>query len=424
FNPRPGSATVASSGETLGIAVIPQGPSIAEQQFVMVLADSPRSLQLPYYAREPFTAFGDFIPSGFETDGFAAPLTFPIPGRAAPFNNIGGSRVSDIFSAAERLRLGRPVRVQVRTLPINTPQAPFAFVQLSQGGGRIDVTSGGKLLGNAAGFLDQAWQSLDPSNPVTYLVKPTAFAGGIGSFGGDVRVAAGGSITDIGIASTGGQQVTTIAGRTERVLVPRGGGRTEVTSGDDVAGLVVLNRRGEVNISSGGSIIDGSRVQTRSPGLRPGAVGPTTDVLVYSPRDVVQLFNSVRTNDATVNIVAVGSAKVETQIVDVPESINPFAPPFADSVLTSGSSLSILANGSVETSYSGPALRLTSITGDILLTTPAAPDGTTGFVNFGRSGPATIFLLPSSKGALELFAGNSLAPVSILMRDDLLPVPG
>ncbi|MFM9978826.1 MAG: filamentous hemagglutinin family protein [Sphingomonadaceae bacterium] len=397
----------------------------AEQQRRISRRDSDiPTFQFPYFARDYFDRDGIYTNDLF----FGRPLEYNrFPGN---YTRNGALRVSDTLSQIEFLRTGRRSRVILANVPINTPAAPFTFQQQSNNGGDIAINVGGSVLAESSEFQGERWRARVSGNYLgangtpdslqfssNIYLSPTLFSSGVAAFGGGgVRVRAGGAIHELGIAASGAQYTANVAWEGgAKALIPEGGGVIDILSGGDVRGLEVQNQRGSIDIVSGGSLVDGERVLSRFAEIRADAVPLTTNALTYTPEITAQAFNSAKITTGAIRIEAVGTVKIENGPLDGQSTD-----------FGRYTTLDVLANGSLLTSFGGASVNLTSITGDVTL----LGDRDLRFEGTGR--PLTfeplfsrrnVRLVPSPFGQLNIFAGNTLNPASIYMRDDAPTAP-
>ncbi|WP_454618595.1 filamentous haemagglutinin family protein [Bradyrhizobium cenepequi] len=323
------------------------------------------------------------------------------------------------------------------------------------GGGDIELTAGGDVLGrrdlslsrllfsdntypwvgrNAGiGALasltdDQPWRvGSVTQDATTASINPQLFRAGIGALGGgDVRVNAGGTISDVTAVSDTSLATATATpagGAATKILMTLGGGNVRLNAGSDILAARVDTASGTAAMTAGGRI---------------GALKLQIDTSTVNDNETL-----IRINDATVDLVA--GQDIATQGVRQ-----------LDGFYSDHSALNLLANGSIVISNTAPqspasqpgnfgpgnigsyaiypgTLTLASLTGDVNLRTFAAPpsyqppSGNVAVVpaEYNYDAPSAMLLVPSPNGQLSILAGGNIAPTTIAMLDaDPYNLPG
>lgn len=296
------------------------------------------------------------------------------------------------------------------------------------------------------GLPDQLWRvvSLTSDGILNTSINPQLFREGLGALGGgNIRVRAGGSVSDItSVVDTSNTSVRTALpdGTLTNLLVTVGGGDIAMRANADIAGVRVHAGSGAVQLSALGNIADGDRIAVNT-----GSTRPYFDTLGihYSPVATNYLTNEslVVIDDATVDMEAGGTISLS--------GIGQLSGFYSDH-----SALNLLANGSVTVTntqqvmgaqgatfglgsygiYPG-TLTVSSVTGDIDLKTLASPPGynpQSGIAitpaqqaSYNVNSPTAILLVPSPDGQLSLLAGHNVGKTNIAMLDaDPYYLPG
>ncbi len=373
---------------------------------------------------------------------------------------------TSIFSAPPAFNYGNPAPNQ---------QADVVGIVIADtvrlaGGGNVEVTAQGSVLGrrdlslptrrqnsnnkaypwvgstaqlnfNSLGGAsdDQPWRVNAVSTDATSAsINPQLFRDGIGALGGgDIRIAAGGTVSDITAVSDTSlitATATPAGGAATKVLVTLGGGDVAVRAGGDILAARIDAPSGTALLAAGGRI-GGLQVQTgtnsfqyRDPsGAYRSVVLPT----------LVASETLVRIDDATVDLVAGRDIAIQ--------GIRQL-----DGYYSDRSAFNLVANGSIVISNAAPqspsifqqrigsyaiypgTFTLAALMGDANLRAFAAPPGyaapnqnpALAPVEYNFDGPSAILMTPNPTGQLSILAGGNIAPTKIAMLDadpDYLP---
>ncbi|MBC7519841.1 MAG: filamentous hemagglutinin family protein [Sandarakinorhabdus sp.] len=273
-----------------------------------------------------------------------------------------------------------------------------------------------------AGTDTQLWRSVSAADasqrfvPITNIrINAQLFSTGVGALGGgSVRVEAARNISELTAVSdtsitTG--QVTDASKPTQApalTLISYGGGNVDVRAGRDVLGSQVDVASGSLRIIAGGSIASAGTLR-----LSGTAASPTAAL--------EQNLLRVRVADATATVSAIKSVTIGGVASTDGEGF--FGRTAGVSVLTNGDVLLTNTGKDIRSQFSQAndtnatlsgallpgSLQVSALFGDIDLSD-------TSLLGTGAR-RAPIVLVPSQVGQLRLFAGGSLASVTLVMDD-------
>ena len=317
----------------------------------------------------------------------------------------------------------------------------------AEGGGDISLDAGGDVLGRRevwrqnqldsanvfpatqqytwVGTGDQAWRSGNVAGSPNIRVDPQLFEEGLGTLGGgNIRVSAGGDVSDLQVVATGSVSTASVdvPGATDALALANfGGGNVDVTASGDVLGGRLDMASGEARLAAGGSFASAGQI-TMADNV------PAADNLLR-----------LRLNDATIAIDAGGDVTLQGMMalgVRAPQiTANVEANLDTYGFYSAGAGVSLLANGTV--TVTNRTITDTNVNPDVLLPQGAAGPATefnssavypgsleaaslTGTVALKTGGDFTangILLYPSPTGSLRLFSAASIAPLTIAMDD-------
>lgn len=181
-----------------------------------------------------------------------------------------------------------------------------ANAQFSQGGGNVSLAALGDIVGTPSAQLYSNWlfrQGELNDSTGAYTVQPAwwvrfdQFQQGVGALGGgDVTLAAGGSVENVSASTPTQARMTAMRPDAAR-LVKTGGGNVRVEAGDDLLGGQYYADRGNVALTAGGKVgsgqnVNGSPLYTilavSDAQARVQAQGDVTIQTVLNPHLVVQ----------------------------------------------------------------------------------------------------------------------------------------
>lgn len=306
---------------------------------------------------------------------------------------------------------------------------PVASAQFTAHGGRLEVKAGGNIMSPAASQLFGNWffhTGTDPSN-VAWWSNLGSFKQGLGSFGGgNVHVAAGGTINNLGVVAPTSARNAVVDETGELRLVVENGGDVSVTAGGDIRGGVYFLGRGEGTVQAGGSIVEGDSLdKAKVPkvgavlGLMDGhwsvqANGDTTVAAVYNPTMYASptggsLGTSVAGayftygDDSGVSIGSVrGDVAWNAEQVNAengPNMLSYFAnlhnvfSTTQEKISVSSAPATFNAKNRTVVSVAPPSVTVSAVQGNL---------------TFNTSAEKPLILFPSATGQLNLFAGQNL----------------
>lgn len=322
--------------------------------------------------------------------------------------------------------------------PLSGFVLPFANLRaaFSQDGGDVSLTALGDVVGKPSAQLYSQWLYRQGAiNPTTGLyaqqpawwVRFDQFQQGVGALGGgDVRIAAGGTVKDVS-ASAPTQARTTGASPADAVRVETGGGDVRVTAGRDLLGGSYYAGRGELVVQAGGQIaasdqrinfnaqplatmlaIGDARARVRAQGdvtlanvLNPHLVPQSAGNLVQPPFGTPGLRNPRATLFSTYGAdsgVEVSSLSGKVSLPNAGLSSSAFPDLLGGSLVGAQSAL---ASG-----FLPSTLSVVAFSGDVAIASPASGD---------------LTLSPAANGTLNLLAGGSIRLDGNLSLSDMDP---
>jgi filamentous hemagglutinin family protein len=302
-------------------------------------------------------------------------------------------------------------------------------------GGDISITAGGSVLGrrNAGegisgpllgddwvGSANTPWLAtvFSAGGTVNQLINPQLFTEGVGTLaGGNVKVAAGGDVSDLSVVAT--TSLTTAAatgpgvaaGSSSLALLTYGGGNVSITAAGNLLGGRIDVGSGVAYVAVGGGIESAGTVTLLSSGSQ-GATQSNTLLLSLT--------------NANISLTALGGAEIQgvtnmqgSGVSNGAESVDSLGFYLA----TSG--VSVIANGTVSFDNTGSALVADSGAAGFVddFTPTAIYPGSLQAVsiagNLNLAGGAKEDLLtPSASGTLTLAAGANITAVNLSMLDN------
>lgn len=292
-------------------------------------------------------------------------------------------------------------------------------VALAAGGdvlARRDVQGAFRLPNNTGstfiGAPDQVWRIGQVGQATDIRINPQLFPSGVATLGGgDIAVRAGRDLVDLTAVALTANATADVTGggiRPTAALLTTGGGNVALAVGRDMVGGLFDVGEGRFDAAVGRDI---------------AAAAP----LLVSPGNTIAQSNGVRVRltDAVARFEAGGTASLRGVAAFGPRSASEIgtANQTPRGFYTPTAGVSVIATGRVTT---------TNVGGDVIIRQPSTFDtdyaiypgsfeamSITGdlvlAVETGRSD--TIFLYPSPKGQLRLFAGADITPVAIVMDD-------
>jgi len=318
------------------------------------------------------------------------------------------------------------------TMPYN-----YTWGQFTERGGRLTATAGQNITQAAPAQMIGNWfyHGGDSASEVAWWSAFDSFRQGFGSFGGgNIDVAAKGSIRNIGVVAPTSARTLTSAGGKSSLKVFNGGDIT-VSAGQDVAGGIYFLGRGEGRITAGGALALGdgrkSGAKTVSPsgaylGLMDGrwAVQTNGDLnvaTVYNPTmmsNPAKRLSEARNVEEAAALAAAGSYLTYGEgsgvsLTSLRGNTNWASAPVgtSDTFAVLHGAFSSVANELIDfssnTTYGAssatlpwanvapPVVRITSVEGDVNLS------------NSGKIGDA-IRIMQSPQADLSVYAGRDL----------------
>ncbi|RZL10279.1 MAG: filamentous hemagglutinin N-terminal domain-containing protein [Rubrivivax sp.] len=309
--------------------------------------------------------------------------------------------------------------------------------QFTHHGGRLEATAGGdivapgtaQLIGNwlyhTAGNVPDEATGEDIAN-VAWWSRLQSFKQGLGSFGGgNVRVRAGGDISNLGVAAPTSARTflsSSAPGAPATQLVIDNGGDVSIQAGGRVRGGVFMLGRGDGRIEAGQDItlakdtLDAGRIQRTGAvlGLMDGrwalqANGDATLALIYNPTalssqaSVSTIAASYYTYQPDSGLSVSSTAGTVTWDADSMTRANDLVPENPNNLIALHTSVFVPTSERISIGgQSGlvqqlamvtpPQVRLTALSGDVALQLP----------------PRDLILFPSTQGDLSLYAARDL----------------
>ncbi|MHB1144098.1 MAG: filamentous hemagglutinin family protein [Thiobacillus sp.] len=321
--------------------------------------------------------------------------------------------------------------------PLSGFTLPFANLRAAYtvDGGDVRIAARGDVVGKPSAQLFSQWLyrqgAVDPvtglyAQQPSWWVRFDQFKQGVGALGGgDVTIAAGGSVRDVS-ASLPTQAYTVGTKPSDAVLRETGGGMLRVTAGGDVLGGSYYVGRGELDIRAGGRVAAGS--EKINPNTAPLAaiigvgdaradVRATGDVVIgnivnphllpQSAGNLVQppfgqglrnpratLFSTYSANSGVATQSLAGNTRLDNSL--------PNSSAFPDSL---GDKL-VVDQATLASGLLPPTLSLVAFLGDVTV---------------GTAATGNLTLSPSASGMIDLFAGSSIHLNSNLALSDMDP---
>ncbi len=290
----------------------------------------------------------------------------------------------------------------------------------AQGGGDVSLTALHDIVGRPSAQLYSQWLYRQGAiNPATglYVQQPAwwvrfdQFQQGVGALGGgDVRIAAGGTVKDVS-ASAPTQARTAATSSTGASLIETGGGDLRILAGQDVLGGSYYAGRGELIVQAGGQVAaSDQRINVNAPPqatlltlgnarARVQAQGDVTLANVLNPHLLPQSAGNLvqpafgtpsRNSRATVFSTYGVDSSVEVRSLYGQASLpnaGLLATAFPDLLTNLVGTQSALASN-----FLPPTLSMIAFTGDVTV----------------ALGGGSVNLSPSANGTLNLLAGDSI----------------
>jgi filamentous hemagglutinin family protein len=315
----------------------------------------------------------------------------------------------------------------------------------ASGGGDVSLTAGGDILGRRDTYTGAVSNALNGGGALTFMgsvrqpwrmgqvgmvtdirVNPQLFTEGLGTLGGgDIRVSVGGDLSDLSMVAdttvtTADVRAADGALRPGRALLTFGGGDITVDVAGDMLGGRIDMGAGQARIRVGGDLAAAGLTQTGASALQ------ATELAANTLR--------LRLTDATIDLTVGGDATVQSiSALGVRRNMTLTGGIAIDTsnanalgFYSAEAGVSILANGSVTISNSGP--EATSFGGannpDRTVNSEAIYPGSlkavalSGDLSFGAKNQAAVLLYPTARGTLTLAAGGDILPVNIAMLDE------
>lgn len=309
----------------------------------------------------------------------------------------------------------------------------------AEGGGDVSLSAGGDILsrrdtytgatsaalnqqGGLAmiGSARQPWRMGQIGMATDIRINPQLFTEGLGTLGGgDIRVSAGGDLSDISlVADTTATTADVIDtdGKTQpgRALLTFGGGDITVDVGGDMLGGRIDMGSGAAKISVGGDLVAAGMTQTDT------SLGNASIVAANTLR--------LRLTDATIDLAVGGDATIGS-IAALGVRRNGTATTEANAnalgFYSADAGVSVLANGSLSITNTGPEAASNGGAGsglgvensEAIYPGSLSAVALSGDLSLGAKAQSAILLYPTATGTLTLAAGGDIAPVNIAMLD-------
>lgn len=381
------------------------------------------------------------VANGLQVGGVAV---YTAGGRAGTGNRtITDSLTGNSFALAadqldtqvfqQRLYNGQPGytygSTNARLRGVLIPDAAYA-----SGGGDITITSRADVLARRnvlqeaslapsfAPFLgtgDQAWVNGSIGQTSNFRINPQLFNSGVGTLGGgDIRISAGGVVSDVTVAAPSALTTLSVVGTS--ALWRMSGGDVSIAAGGDILGGLLDIGRGDAVLTAGGSVADSGTM------LLPGLRGTGQSAPVFS--QAAETLR-IRLSDATVAVNARGAITVEgvgalgaqnaaSSESDTSIALNPLG------FYSSAAGVSLFANDAVTLLTSGQTtqaalpmndgFRVAVLPGSVAMASLASD---VSLASAGTLGADLVTLYPDADGDLLLAAGRTIAPAVLSMLD-------
>ncbi len=321
-----------------------------------------------------------------------------------------------------------PVDLNALNYNYATPGVLAANPVYATGGGDVSLKAGGDIIGRRdalvgaraqaastsfVGGPDQPWRTGTVGMATNVRINPQMFSDGAGALGGgDLRVSAGGDVSDLTMVADTSLTTArvsgpgTAAGQSSLALMTFGGGDIHLIAGGDLIGGRLDVASGAADLSVGGGVRGAGALKL---------VNRTDDGLL-----------NVRLTDTTVDLKAHGDVALHgvsalgvqttnftsgADIVNNADSLGFYSGRAGFSVISDGGvtlansrdgSVPSLATGLLYTAVLPGSFQAASLAGDLSL----------------KGGADLVLLAPSAAGTLTLAAGGDIKPVSLAMLDN------
>ena len=331
----------------------------------------------------------------------------------------------------------------------DSPGAGYLDVMLANplyeaGGGDVSLAAGGDVLGRrdvwqqnridnysngsaTFGYIwlgtgDQAWRTGTSDGAPDARIDAQLFDEGVGTLGGgNIRIVAGGNVSDLSVVSTTSVSSAQVSGASEAptlALATFGGGNVTIQAAGNLLGGRLDVGSGTATVSTEGAI---------------ESAGPVRMVLSTTP---VANTLRVRLTDATVTLES--RLDAELQGITALGVHQPQSPNLVEANLdaygfySAHAGVSIVSDGRVTIDNSigtdarkNPDILVPAITATLFTATAVYPGSfsaasLTGDLDLATGGTnvaGSILLYASPVGTLDLFAGADILPVTIAMED-------
>ncbi len=308
----------------------------------------------------------------------------------------------------------------------------------AEGGGDVSLAAGGDILSrfdayNGAKARNQRNASNATTSGALHLVGDPAqpwrigqigmatdirinaqlFTEGLGTLGGgDIRVRAGGDLSDISLVADTTVTTADVAGADGKALAGRalltfGGGDITVEVGGDMLGGRIDMASGAAAVHVGGDLAAAGKAQ-----IDPVAAATLADNTLR-----------LRLTDATIDLSVGGDATVGSisargvgTSISNANSLGFYSADAGVSVVAGGS-LTIANAWPEATSFGGTTGGRSPEPREAIYPGSLTAAALSGDLTFGGAQPLAILLYPTARGSLTLAAGGDIAPVNIAMLD-------
>ena len=271
-------------------------------------------------------------------------------------------------------------------------------------------TSGvGSLVGDPA----QPWRIGHIGMETDIRINAQLFTEGLGTLGGgDIRVRAGGDLSDISLVADTTVTTANVTGADGKALAGRalltfGGGDIVVDVGGDMLGGRIDMGSGAAAIRVGGDLGAAGKTQ-----LDPAAAGTLADNTLRLRLTDATIDLSVG-GDATVGSISARGVGTSTSEAN---SLGFYSADAGVSVVADGD-LTITNAWPEATSFGGTTGGRVPEPREAIYPGSLTAAALSGDLTFGGVQPLAILLYPTARGSLTLAAGGDIAPVNIAMLD-------
>jgi filamentous hemagglutinin family protein len=309
----------------------------------------------------------------------------------------------------------------------------------AEGGGDVSLTAGGDILSRRDTYTGVASAVLNPQGALALIgsvrqpwrmgeigaatdirINPQLFTEGLGTLGGgDIRVSAGGDLSDISLVADTTATTADVIGADGKALPGRalltfGGGDITVDVGGDMLGGRIDMGSGAARISVGGDLAAAGMTQD---GTSAGNTASLVDNTLRLRLTDATIDLAVRGDATIASIAALGVRRNGVEITGANANAQGFYSADAGVSVLANGSLSITNTGPEAASNGGTSSGSTAENQEAIYPGSLTAVALSGDLSLGAKAQSAILLYPTATGTLTLAAGGDIAPVNIAMLD-------